>query len=394
MAVKGIFVSDAGALQERDTGLNSTILRRQRGGSVPFFALSSGMKSENATAAVVTWHEEGLKTSRFVVVAVPDPVGNVLIVEDASAILENTVFMIEATGEYVMTLAVAGNMLTVQRNIGGSGLFPIVVGGPEVGMQRIGTSFEEGSERPGAVASNPFPRTNQCQIFRNAWDITGTAMATQYRFGSRLSRNKSEAAMCHAEDIERSLLWGRSHIGVVNNKPQRLMDGVIAQLRTNFFASPAGGLTRRSLTDYVERLFSVNIQGASNERITFCGNVAARALEEIIRRYSVYHVELPDNEWGLRVMRYVTPFGNLTLLIHPMFNESPVWSQQLISLHPAAMTMVWLRRTFEQDGDEQGKASNLRDATSGVFTSELTVKYGVEQTGAVMEDVTVDHYVV
>ena len=86
--------------------------------------------------------------------------------------------------------------------------------------------------------------------------------------------------------------------------------------------------------------------------------------------------------------------GNLSVMVHPMLNESPVWSGIMMSLHPAAVTKVWLRRTFTQETDQRGAASNLRDATAGAITSELTVKYAVESTAAMMEDITVDHYTV
>ena len=395
MAVKGIFVSDAGALRERDESLPTTIIRHARGHGVPFFALSSGMAAEDATQPLVAWYEEGIRTSRGVITAVPGgPTGNVITVDDASWLMENTTMMIEQTGEYVQVVGVTGNMLTVQRGIGGTLVVPIVIGPVEQGIQKIGSSFEEGSERPTGVASNPFPRTNQTEIFRNAWDITGTAQATQYRFGPREARNRGEAAQHHAEDIERKLLWGRLHNGVVHNRPHRMMDGIVAQWRTNFFSCPAGGLTRRSLDDYVERLFSTNIAGQPNERITFGGNVAVRAIQEIVLRYSMYQIEAIPNEWGINVTKYVTPFGNLSVMVHPMLNESPVWSGIMMSLHPAAVTKVWLRRTFTQETDQKGAASNLRDATAGAITSELTVKYAVESTAAMMEDITVDHYTV
>lgn len=394
MAVKGIFVSDAGALQERSDGLSSTILKESRGGTVPLFALSSGMANGAATAAVISWYEEGIWSTRTPILAINAPTGNLLTVEDSSWLHENLVFMVESTGEYVMVLGVAGNVLTVQRGMGGTPVSAITIGVDEQAIQLVGSAFEEGSERPTAVATSPFPRTNMTQIFRRAWDITGTAQATTYRFGSRLDKNKQDAAMNHALDMEYSLIWGKKHQGVINNKPFRMMDGIISQLRTNIFAAPPGGLTRRSMDDFAERLFSKNIHGKPNERITFCGNVALRALNEIALRYSTYNIERRENEWGIKVNTFVTPFGDITLIPHPLMNDSPVFSQNIYSFHPAAMSIDWLRRTFHVDEGQNGGASDLRDAKAGVYTSEMTCRYAVEATGAVMEGVTVDHYVV
>lgn len=393
MAVKGIFVSDAGGLNERTGDLNSTILYEERGGTVPLFALSAGMTQTTANNAVVSWEEEGIMSSRCVITNVPNPVGNIIVVHDASWLHENHILMVEQTGEYLIILGVSGNTLTVQRGVGGTGVTPINISeSTETGIQLIGTAFEEASERPTAIATSPYPRSNVCQIFRNSWDISGTAQATTYRHGSREAKNKATAALLHAEDIERTLIWGKRHIGVINNKPYRQMDGILAQIRTNIFAGPAGGLTRRVLDDYVERLFSRNIKGQPNERITFGGNAAVRALNEIAWRYGSYNISEKTNSFGMNIKNYMTPFGDLTLMVHPLMNENPIWSHQLYSFHPASLEIAWLRKTFHQDGDDKGKASDLRDATSGVYTSELTVKLKLESTAAVLTDVAVDHY--
>lgn len=392
MAVKGIFVSDAGALNERTGDLSSQILYEERGGGVPLFALSAGMANTDANSAIVSWYEEGIMHSRTLITQVPQASGNMIVVEDASWLHENMILMVESSGEYLLILGVSGNTLTVQRGLSSTGVTPIVVGGTEEAVQLIGTAFEEASERPTAIATSPYPRTNVTQIFRRSWDISGTAEATTYRFGNRTDKNKATAAMNHALDIERTLLWGKKHVGVVNNKPYRQMDGILAQIRSNIFLSPIAGLQRRVLDDYVERLFSKNIKGEPNERLTFCGNAAVRALNEIVWRYGSYNISAKENTFGIDVKRYETPFGDLTLMIHPLMNESPVWSHQMYSFHPASLEMCWLRRTFHQDGDEKGKASDLRDATSGVFTSELTCKLKLEATAAVMIDVSVDHY--
>lgn len=393
MAVKGIFVSDAGALMERPGELNSVVLKEARGGATPLFALSAGMSSSDTTDTSVTWYEEGIMHSRCLVTAINTPLGNQITVEDASWLTENMIMMVESTGEYLIVLGVSGDVLTVQRGIGGTAKDPIVVGGDDVALQLIGTAFEEASERPTGIATSPYPRTNICQIFRRAWDISGTAKAVNYRFGPRKERNKATAAMCHAEDIERSLIWGKTHVGVVSNRPYRQMNGLLAQLRSNIFVSPSTGLNRRVLTDYVERLFSKNIQGQPNERITFCGNVSIRALNEIAWRYGDYHIQLRENEFGIKVSNFVTPFGDLTLMPHPLMNDSPVWSSDIYSFHPAAIETTWLRRTTHEEEGRNGGASDLRDAEAGVYTSELTCKYKLESTGAIMTGVSVDHYV-
>ena len=391
MAIKGIFTSDAGGLGERETALSSTILKAERGQRAMTFALSSGMMNTDTDQTAVTWYEEGLMHSRVAITNMVNPTGNAIGVQDASWMTENMVLLVEATGEYVFVLGITGNTLSVQRAIGGTPLTPIVLGGDEIALQLVGVSFEEGSERPIGVTTSPYPRSNITQIFRHAWDITGTAEAVTYRHGNRVERNKAVAGTAHAESIERSLIWGKMHHGVVNNKPQRMMDGIISQLRTNFTVAPPGGLTRRPLTDFIERVMSRNIEGQPNERLFFCGNTAVRALQEIAYSSSEYQISVSEQAFGINVQKFICPWGTISLLIHPLMNESPVWTNQIYALHPGAMEMSWLRRTSKSEEGTGGSASDLRDARSGTITSELTCKYKLEQTGGVLMDISVKH---
>lgn len=393
MAVQDIFVSDAGALNERSGDLATTILKAERGSDTPLFALSAGMKTFDMSDTTTTWYEEDIQYHRTIITNnAGDPLGQQMAVEDATWIKENSIFMVEQTGEYFYVLATNGNILSVQRGIGGTPIAPINPAADSVTIQLIGSAFEEGSERPQGHSINPHPRSNITQIFRDSWDISETAKAINYRFGPRMHRNKQLAGINHALDIEHSLIYGKRHNGVVNNKPLRMMDGFNAQIISNRFISPAGGLTRRSLTDYIERTFSTKIKGYPNERITFCGNVTLRALEEIAYRYGEYQLSPIAKVFGINVRKFVSSMGELTLMTHPLMQDSPVWSREMYSYHPAAMEIGYLRRTSHKD-EMHGSASDLRDASAGVFTTELTCKYAMEQTGSIMSGIEIDHYV-
>ena len=393
MAVKGIFTSDAGDLGDRQRDISYNLLSYEVGGSVPLFALSAGMDEEIITNTSTEWYEEGLSISRTRITGnVGNPLGPRIEVEDASFLHEKMIMIHEGTGEMLFVKAVNGNELTVTRGFGGGAVLPIVPGSAGDYVQLITTAFEEGSERPPAITTTGYPRNNQTHIFRRTWDITETAKAVTNHMGNRKARNQKKASMNIAEDVERALFWSVRDVGYINNKPIRTMDGVLAQLRSNIFLSPAGGLTRRVLTDFIERLFSRRAAGMADERLFFCGNVAVRALNEIALRYSHYHISETTTVWGIKVMEFRTPFGDVKLLIHPLMNENPIRSSSLYALHPGVMSMSWLRKIQETNGDNQGQASDLRDAESGVFTGEGTCAYKLEATGGILTGISVDHF--
>src|SRR3546814_17514096 len=82
---------------------------------------------------------------------------------------------------------------------------------------------------PTAVTQQGHPRMNYTQIFRNGWAISGTAKAVKFLTGSKLAHNKKMCASYHAEDMERTFLWGKKTITTLNGKQFRLTDGVVQQ---------------------------------------------------------------------------------------------------------------------------------------------------------------------
>lgn len=375
-AIPGVFMSDSGMVGDPVGDFASALLQEVPTGSAPLLALSSGMKSENATDTLVHWFEEQHLSGRTVFTESIDNSETGFDVADGSSFVNGVLALVEESGEYVLVTAVSGNTLTVVRGFGGTTADTATNG---TGLQRITTVYEEASARPTAVANLGFPRFNYTQLFRNAWNISGTAKAVQFYTGSKVAKNKRDATLLHGEDIERALWFGVKTYGTINGNRFTTLDGLDAQITTNVV--PAAATTDwDDIDDFLQDIFSKNIKGEPNERIAFCGNGVLKVLNGIARLEGLLQIEVGQTEFGLNVHRWTSPYGNISLMTHPLFNESPLWTKDLRVLHPAAMTTKWLRRTFEDACDQNGQRAGV-DADFGVYTSELSLKYGVESTG-------------
>jgi len=386
MAVKGVFASDQNITGTRKGDFASALLQTMPTGTAPLLALSSGMQSADAQDTVVTWFEENHISGRINVTNNAD-VTTAFDVDDSSGIIPGQIMMNEESGEYLYVDAVpSATTLTVQRGFAGSAIVAIDGSSTPVPIQRIGTAFEEGSAKPVAVANLGFPRFNYMQIFRNAWDVTGTVSSVEYYTGDLVAKNKGDASMFHAEDIERSILWGKKTIGIQNGKPFRTLDGVITQITEN------GGTVTAQLTDttwteidsFLQTVFERNIKGKPNERLAFCGNTVISVLNQIARIDSVTNLNIvpTTTEFGMKINSWLTPYGDISLLTHPLMNESPYRTEELYLLHPGAMRTRWLRRTHEDNNDRDGTRAGA-DADFGVITSEMSVEYKAAKTGGV-----------
>lgn len=382
MAVKGVFTSVSGVSGERKGDFASGVMVTGIGGSAPMFALTSGSRSKAAVDAIVSWFDQEWMDGR-VGVTNNAGTGQSLALDDASSVVANQVYMIEASGELVLVLSITGNTATVQR--GFAGTTPAAINGTVTvaGIQRIGTVHEEHSNRPAAVAVSNIPEFNYCQIFRNAWEVSRTASKIDYHTENKLASSKREAAQFHAEDIERSLLFGRKSIGMKNGRRFGTMDGIIPRIVTNAETSLNGKLSWDVLDAFFEDLFRYNVKGEPNERVAHAGNHVLTVINKLARHYGTINIETGETSFGFKVARWITPHGELSFLTHPLLNASPVWRNMFFAYHPAAVMTRYLSETMI---DEYNRDAGV-DGSYGVYTTEMSAEFHCEKTSGVFNNI-------
>ena len=377
MAVKGVFASDSGIVGDRKGDFASALLATQPTGSAPLLALTSGMESAGAGDIVVTWFEENHFSGRINATNSAGT-GASVIVDDVTGTVVGTIYMVEASGEHMFVTSISGSTLTVERGFAGTSVVTFDGSGTVVPIQRIGTAQEEGSAKPTAIAFLGAPIYNYMQIFRNAWDVTGTDRKVEWHTGDVVAKNKRDAGVLHAEDIERSLLFGRRSIGVQNNKPFRTMNGIIPQISTNA-TSQSTDVQYTDLRDWLKDVFARNIKGKPNERIAFCGNTVLSVLDTLAMTWGTMNLSPGETEFGMEITKWRTPFGTISLMTHPLMNESALWTKDLYVLHPGALRTRYLRKTHEDRNDRDGTRAGV-DADYGVFTTEMCMELRAELT--------------
>ena len=393
MAVQGIFASNQGIVGDRQGDFASAILQIGYVGTALILALTSGMQKKEATDTVFNWFEESHISGRSACVS--GGVTTTVVVADSSTYRPGTVMFVEQTGEYMLVTATNGTTLTVTRGLSGTAIVAITNAHT---VQAIGNAHEEASGLPVALTQSGAPRLNYTQIFRNGWAISGTAKAISFRTGSRLAKNKRDAAMYHAEDMERAFLFGKKHIGTMNGKQFRLTDGILAQIAQyggkvvsaatdSGAGAVAGNLSYGDFAEFVRNVFSLNVKGQPNERIAIGGDLVLAALNRMAQLDGVYQLNQADSKFGINITTFVTPFGNLKIMTHPLLNENPIWQHELYVLHPGGIARRVLRDTFEEGYDKNGLRIQGKDADEGSITTEVGIEVAAAETMGILKNV-------
>lgn len=387
--IPGIFASNQGIIGDRAGDFASAILQIAPTGTSLVLALSSGMGKSTAKDTIFNWFEDVHQAGRAAIAS--GTTTTTIVVDDGSRYVPNMLCLVEDTGEMVLVTASTGNSLTVVRGIGGTSVVSV---DNTMHLQLVGNAHEEASAMPTAITQQGNARMNYTQIFRNAWAVSGTATAVQYRTGDKVANNKKNCALYHAEDMERSMLWGVKDLRVINGKQFRTTDGILAQIKqygghvdaANTGSTP-GNYSRIDFEDYVRRIFSTNVKGQPNERISIGGDIVLQVLNQMTMLDGTYQIGAGETKLGIMVTTIQTPFGTLKLMTHPLMNESPLWQHELYTLHPGAIRRRMLRETSDEGYDSDGRRISGIDAEQGVMTTEFGVEVGAASTMGILTNV-------
>lgn len=384
MAVKGVFASDQNIQGTEKRDFAGGLLKATPTGTAPLLALTSGMEDRDISSLTAEWAEEGRITGRIVANGTLTSSDNSLPIVDGSTVVAGHIYMSEVSGEYIFIDAITGNTATIVRGFGGTTAAAITTND---GLQYVANALEEGSAKPDSVANVGAPVFNYVQNIRTAWDATGTAKALDFANGNVVAKNRMDAANMHAETIERNILWGRRTIGMRNSKPFRTMNGIVRQIeigQTNAAAITAEVTNTNwgDLLAWLEAVYAQNIKGKPNERIFMTDNTVITVLNHIARLEGRLEMYTSATDFGLKVTNLRSPFGDAILMTHPLMNEAPAFHGTIYALHPGAVRMSYLRRTFEDANDKDGTRAGT-DADFGVFTTECTVEYRGAITGGI-----------
>ena len=112
----------------------------------------------------------------------------------------------------------------------------------------VSSAYAEGTGAPRAVSRNPVKFSNYIQIFKDSYELTGTAVQTDTRTGDPWSNDKKRKMFDHSRAIEMSLLFNTTKAETTgdNGKPKRFMGGLrtfIPAANQTVFSSAATAAT-------------------------------------------------------------------------------------------------------------------------------------------------------
>lgn len=347
---------------ERPKNFREGILRFNPNGTAPIFALSSKAGEKTVDDPEYSWWCEGNVLIRLQVngalaagdtlvsIDTADPTlstmganlgtatnlkgGDILLVEPAT---DNATFNHELLE---VDNVLSDTQFTVRRGAGGTTAASIA---DNIFLTVIGSAYAEGTGVPRAVSRNPIKNNNYIQIFKDTYELTGTADETNTRTNNGYSEDKKRKVFKQASDIEWSMMFGRkAETTGDNGKPKRFMGGLrefIPASNVNIFAS---AVTFNGLMDAIAPVFDFDT-GAGDTRIGFAGNQALIELSKIAAGEVMFEVTDTVTQYGMDFTKFRIPNGTLMLKSHPLLSRHGLYKKSMFILDFDAIKYVKMR---------------------------------------------------
>lgn len=383
------------------------VFKKMPNGTAPLLAMTSALKREDVTSTTHIWGAESMPHYRTrlssPLTATAAGTAQTISVVDTMGIIPSTTWLIPSTGEmlYVESI-ISGTQVNVRR---GFGSIPAQATAAGTSLTATGNAQQEASLRPTAQANFSYSMDNQTQILRNSYAMSGTAQAIEEfmsRSGGtveRLAKNKADAAMAHAMDIERSIIFGQRTSTYKDGQPLRTMDGVISLINkyapTNV-KTLGQTTTFKQLSKALEPLTSFSTDPSTgSQRVIFTGNTGYSFLNEMGRSVNGNNVQFNrgENGFGMRYTNFMTDFADFKVVTHPLFNTEPEWSSMMLVLDLPTLFTGYLggRDTRLMGYNDQGQAANTAtsdslgmDAAMGTFLTEMTIGMGLPEANGIL----------
>ena len=218
--------------------------------------------------------------------------------------------------------------------------------------QVVGSAFAEGSADPEGWRDEFYNREGYCQIFKTAVPLfSGTALATRYRgVSNEYMRVYQEKLMEHKMDLEHAMLFGIGTDDTTATGPVRRTWGIVpyAEQYGKVKTFSYGSASYDTFIDAMEDVFSPE-SGNSGEKLVLCSRRVMSYFNKLggnsflgntmalnSQVGSGLDIQNVQGAFGHQVTRISTLYGNLNLVMEPLFRGSHENTAIMVDLNNVA----------------------------------------------------------
>lgn len=283
----------------------------------PLLVITSKINKKPVTSYKYEWFEEDPAGRWFKAAAAIADSATTFTVADSIGIqiAVDDLLKVASTGEMMLVTGIqssAGNTtVTVKRGVGSTEAAAIA---KDAYILVMANALPQGSNAPSEKRRNPFVQYNYTQIFKTPFSVTNTLNASAQVGEDEMARLRRKAGEEHAISIEYAIMFGERSIDLTGEQPRTTTGGVLESIATtpNKLEKTLATVTQGDFDTFLQKVFEYGSQSKlCLASPSFLGLFTNWAKEKL-------YVTSNETKFGMNVMSYVTPFGELKLTKHPL----------------------------------------------------------------------------
>lgn len=283
----------------------------------PLLVITSKISKKPVTSYKYEWFEEDPAGRWFKPKAQVTAAATTITVDEATGIqiAVDDLLKVARTGEVMLVTNVASaastTTITVKRQVGSSTKAQIETTDFILVMAN---SLPQGSNAPSEKRTNPFVQYNYTQIFKTPFSITNTLNSSAQVGEDEFGRLRRKAGVEHAVSIEYAIMFGERSIDLTGPQPRTTTGGVLESIGAtpNKLEKALSAVTQDDMDDFLQKVYNY---GSSSK---LC--LASPSILGLFTKWAKEKLMVTSNEvkFGMNVMSYVCPYGELKLVKHPL----------------------------------------------------------------------------
>ncbi len=264
----------------------------------------------------------------------------------------------------------------------------------------VGNANPEGGTIPDALNYDPTKYTNFTQIVRTAMDITRTAKKTRLRTGDAKAELQRETLLYHGVELEQMFLFSDKSEGTgLNGKPERTTQGMVPFIVANadsnrvadFADDNSGQSWRVAGEDWFDDQLEILFRVGSSEPMAFCGNGALRGIQKLVKQSGEFTLTAETAAYGVKVVRWTTPFGDILLKRHPLFTHKVYRHNEMVIFRPENLKFRFVDDTiYKKDDGLQKAGATALDGEKDEYLTEAGFEFHHPNTFMYLTSVGLD----
>lgn len=330
----------------------SVFVRNAKGmnAGATLFGLMARLKAEPADNMEFNWWERPPLLRTTVATATSTSGSTTVTLQDGNSgsvfayFANGTVLQNNRTAEFMLVNGdPTTDAITVVRGFASSTAAAVNIGDT---FTTITQAQDEGSGPRRAVYADPGLSTNYIQTFGSSVSLTNAFKGQVLRtdLEGPLRERRIQALEIVSKDIELALLLGPKSRSAGANGYRYTTGGIktlVDTLAPNNILNGQGstGIDYPTLASWFKSFMTYG----SDNKVGFCGPDAYQALSTFAMQLKGFQVYQTENVFGINITEIMTPFGLISLTMHPLFKELSFYNDWMIVVDLAHI----IQKTFE-----------------------------------------------